>query len=89
MLHKCEHSCKEFKDKDAPYIIENILGMDFRRCPLGEVDHVFCTFWFRAYKRDKRGQLISKDGWLDQTNKYLEIMDFIDGLVLRAEDNGK
>lgn len=89
MLHKCEHSCKEFKDKDAPYILETILGIEFRRCPLGEVDDKFCDFWIRAYQRDRRGQLVSCGTWPEQTNKYLEIMDYIQGLVSRMESNGK
>ena len=34
--------------------------------------------WIKAYSLFERGMLPSMGGWLSQSNKFLEIMNFID-----------
>lgn len=54
--------------------------MKFRRCPRTYVTESV-EHWLRAYQMFKNGILPNTGGWLNQTNKFIEIMTFIEGRV--------
>ena len=48
----------------------------FQRCPIKFIDNN--AFWcIKAYNFLEKGILPRQGGWLDQANKFIEIMDFI------------
>lgn len=74
----CDGDCREFKDKDCPFDKWHINEWSFRRCPKQYVTDDM-TGWLRAYQMFKRGYLPNdKAGWLNQANKFIEIVEFID-----------
>jgi hypothetical protein len=58
--------------------------MKFRRCP-----RVYVTggsdYWLRSYQMFKKGMLPNFGPWTYQTNKFIEIMTFIDGQILKFQ----
>lgn len=42
-------------------------------------------FWFKAYKMFKHGFLPNKNGWLEQSNKLIEMITFIDGEITKHQ----
>ena len=51
-------------------------GYTFRRCPLKIIDSSY--FWYiRAYNFMEKGILPRPGGWLDQSNKFIEVITFI------------
>jgi hypothetical protein len=48
----------------------------YQRCPKSTVDDD-TWFWIMAYNFYKSGQLPNSSGWLDQANKYNEVMLYI------------
>ena len=81
MHHECGYQCKEFIENDAPYPFETIEGIDFYRCPLREVDAEFLSFWFKAYRFYEKGLLPGSGGWKSETNKYIEVISFIENKI--------
>ena len=52
----------------------------FQRCPIKEVGSDF--FWYiKAYNFMEKGILPRQGGWLDQSNKFIEAMVFIQGEI--------
>lgn len=69
--------CSEYKDKDYPLAGRwEIDGYKFNRCPLVCIppETFFIT---RLYSTYEKGIPANAGGALDQTNKYIECMTFI------------
>lgn len=89
MFHECDPECSEYKDRDHP-IKERwqINEHKFNRCPLSYVE-ASDYFWLVAYKMFKNGFLPNVGGWLNQGNKFIEAMIFIDEEVTKAKNEVK
>lgn len=89
LLHECSNECKAYKDTDAPYVLETIKGIEFRRCPIPSLDNNVFN-WLLAYKFFNKGIFPRGTGWLDQSNKLIEVCNFIDSIIEeKNENNGK
>ena len=91
LFHECDEECEEYKDKDYPvpnrWVIDKY---EFNRCPKSNIDQDAYT-WIRAYNLYKSGVMPNAGGWLDQTDKFISIMLFIDSKIesYKRENNGK
>ncbi len=72
-------------EKDSTMGERWIIG-DYRlkRCPVKEMTHDGLIY-LQAYKFYKQGQLPCVDGWLDQTNTFVEAVQVIDGVVAEID----
>ncbi len=77
-----------YKNKDHPIKGRwQIDEYEFNRCPHESIDKdIF--IWIRAFNLFKAGILPNTGGWLNQPNKYIEIMNFIEN-VIRTHESGK
>ena len=85
MFHECDGECGDYRDKDHP--IKGRWQIDewkFSRCPLTYVSSSV-YYWIYAYKLFCKGILPTEKGWLNESNKYIEIMTFIDNEVKKEE----
>ena len=80
----CDGDCREFKDKDCPFDKWRIGEWKFRRCPKQYVTEDV-GLWLTAYQMFKSGFLPNKGGWLSQTQKFIEVILFIDIQMKRYE----
>lgn len=81
----CDGDCREFKDKDCPFDKWHINEWSFRRCPKQYVTEDM-TLWFNAFQMFKAGFLPNAGGWLCQTQKFIEVVLFIDTQMKRYEN---
>jgi hypothetical protein len=91
LFHECDEECADYTDKDHPIKKRWQIGDDYyNRCPHSTVPRE-TWYWLKAYQFFKQGILPTSGGWLDQTNKFNEIMLFIDGQILKhkKEQNGR
>ena len=91
LFHQCDEECIEFSDKDHPIPGRwTIDGRKFSRCPKVGID-INVYAWTRAYSLYKNSVLPNSGGWLDQAEKFISIMLFIDAKVEshKREANGK
>ena len=92
MNHECDSDCKEYENTDCPYDKWIIGELRFRRCPLKSQTESMSQ-WIRAYNMFKNGFLPNSDGWIKQSNKYIEVVSFIDSQVKlrekQEEENGR
>ncbi len=51
----------------------------FARCPLAIVDYGINS-WIRAYRRYEKGLLPNAGGWADQSAKFIDMINIVDGL---------
>ena len=86
----CDHDCKEYRDKDHPIKGRwQINEWSFDRCPLVGIEQEYVD-WIIAYKMFKSGFLPNNGGWLQQTNKFIQFMTYIDSEVSnKGEANGR
>jgi hypothetical protein len=82
--HQCDKDCKEYADKDCPYDKWIIGDLKFRRCPLRSITENN-SYWIKAYNLYKNGFLPVEGGWLKQTNKFIEVMSFIETTLMEQE----
>lgn len=82
MIHECNSECKA--EKDSPYVIETIKDWEFKHCPLKEVDSEV-YLWLRAYTMFTKGFLPCVGGWLDQSNRFIDVMICIDSIIKEKE----
>lgn len=91
LLHKCDAECEIYKDKDSPIPGHwQIREWKFQRCPLVYVDE--SIFWFiRAHGFLQHGILPNEGGWLNQTNKFIQAMSYIDKIhgEIKEKERGK
>lgn len=77
MHHECDLDCKAYKEKDSPIPGHwQIQELSFQRCPKTQMTENV-DLWIKAYRLFEIGLLPCGGGWLDQSNKYIEIMDFL------------
>ena len=80
-MHVCEKDCKEYEGRDHPLGEKWVIaGMGFKRCPLDVVDKA-ALWWIKAYQMSKMGILPNGTAWLNETNKFIEIMCYIDKIL--------
>lgn len=81
LFHECDEECHEYKDKDYPIPGRwTIGGNEYNRCPKTYVtDDIY--LWIKAYKFYLNGILPNNYGWLNQTNKFNDMMIYIDNKV--------
>lgn len=88
----CDGECSEYKDKDHQIEGRWKLGdWEFNRCPKSYVTENM-DFWIKAFSMYKNGFLPDSGGWLRQTNKFTEVMAFIDAEISKhnqAVNNGR
>ncbi len=88
LFHKCDDECRQYKDKDHPlkdrWVID---GVKYRRCPLTTINVKVYEF-IRAHNLLEKGILMNKGGWLDQSNKVIEVLSFI-SMKLREHNEEK
>ncbi len=53
-------------------------------CPWAQVDRAVLE-WFRVYAFWQKGMLLVAGGLLDQPAKYVEVMEYLDGLMARKD----
>ncbi|MDP3790341.1 MAG: hypothetical protein Q8R48_08085 [Candidatus Omnitrophota bacterium] len=51
---------------------------NFQRCPVKEIT-LDISQYIRAYNFYKNGNLPNAGGWLDQTAKFIDVVELIDG----------
>lgn len=85
MFHDCDSDCKEYKDKDYFFDKWEINGIKYKRCPLIYVTEDV-SFWIKAYQMYKNGYLLNNGGWASHSNKYIEIMIFIDNQMNKYQN---
>lgn len=74
-----------YQDKDYPIPNRWVIGeYSYSRCPKSQVEPDI-YWWIKAYDCYKNGVLPNVGGWLDQSNKYLEIMVFINNQISQHE----
>jgi len=86
-------SCGGTIDKDYPMEGRwQIADEKYQRCPLSILDDNFLS-WGKAYGMFKNGMLPNSGGWLDQSNKYIEMMLYMDCIISKNNNekvnNGK
>lgn len=91
LFHDCDTDCQDYKDKD--HAIPNrwrIGEFGFNRCPFGILDKDF-YYWRIFYSMFKNGFLPNEGGFLNQANKYIEFMFYMDIKLkeYEAEQYGK
>lgn len=70
--------CERYKDKDHPIKGRwEVEQWKFNRCPLTYVPNTVWV-WVKAYNFYKSGILPNGNGWLKETNKFIEIILFIE-----------
>lgn len=94
MFHTCDSECKDYRETDYPIPGRWQIGeWKFNRCPSTYLTEVV-DGWLVTYRMFKNGFLPSNDGWLKQSNKFIQFMNFIDAEVTshnkeQAEKNGR
>jgi len=89
LFHKCDLECKEYKFRDHPIPGRWGLGeMEFNRCPLTYVTENV-TGWLIAHSMFQKGLLPNAGGWMQQSNKFIEVMFFLDAEIKRHNEQGK
>lgn len=85
--HECTADCEAYKDQDHPIPGRWQIGKwKFQRCPSRLMDQGIV--WFtRSYMFMQKGILPDTGGWMDQTNKFIEVMQFIQGELNKREAN--
>jgi len=61
-------------------VIESIGEYEFKRCALSNIDRSIYD-WIFAYNLYCKGVLPTNNGWLKQSNKYLDVMIFIENVL--------
>lgn len=93
MFHECDRECEAYTDKDHPIPGRwEIEGMKFRRCPKIMIDPAV-GWYITAYNFYKNGITPNGEGWQQESNKYVEAMEFIDAKIAEHQrenaPNGK
>jgi len=78
---KIERGC----EKDSPIPDAWTVGeFTFQRCPVKELDPK-TYLYLRAFNWYRRGYLPSSGGWMDQTNKFVEAVAYIEAEAERIK----
>jgi hypothetical protein len=88
LFHDCTAECREATDYG--FDRWQIGEMKFRKCPRLELTEDV-SGWLYAYRMFKNGFLPNAGGWLEQSNKFIEVMCFIEAKVaeFQREANGR
>lgn len=85
LFHECDEECQYYKDIDHPLKKRWQIGeYFFNRCPKSQIDQQI-YWWLTAYNLYKNKIMPTEKGWLYQSNKYIDVMLFIDSEIAKHE----